>query len=182
MSELIHVTGMRELQEFLNTLPLKIQRNVMRGALRAGAKVIMQQAKAMAPVAAPGGNAKRKGGYAGALRDSIRIKTGSKRGSVTATITAGGNKKADVYYAQWVEFGTAAHRIKAKKGGVLSFAGGAYEHVNHPGARPHPFMRPAMDASASDAVVAAAQYVKERLSSQQGLNTADVEIEHIEAD
>ena len=62
-------------------------------------------------------------------------------------------------------------------GGALSFGGGALQHVDHPGARAQPFMRPALDARASDATVAAAQYMKERLATKHGLDTGDVEIE-----
>jgi len=49
--------------------------------------------------------------------------------------------------------------------------------VQHPGSRPKPFMRPALDGRAQDAVVAAAQYMKRRLATKNGLDTSSVEIE-----
>lgn len=177
----IHVTGLADLQKFLDTLPAKIERNVLRGALRAGAKVIEAQAKARAPVGQPSSENKRLyGGYAGALRDSIRVTTRIKGGRVTASIKAGGKNsktKADVYYAHMVEFGTSAHNIAAHIGGWLSFMNIFVKSVNHPGAKPHPFMRPALDSQASNAVVAAADYMKQRLQSQHGIDTSSVVIE-----
>jgi hypothetical protein len=38
-------------------------------------------------------------------------------------------------------------------------------------------MRPALDAQASAAVVAAAEYMKDRLATKHGLDTSDVVIE-----
>ena len=42
--------GGPELLQLLDQLPKNLERNVIRGGLRAGAKVIQQQAKANAPV------------------------------------------------------------------------------------------------------------------------------------
>ena len=44
MSE-IRVKGLAELQDFLDKLPQKIETNIMRGALRAGAKPVLEAAK-----------------------------------------------------------------------------------------------------------------------------------------
>lgn len=179
MSE-IHVTGLADLQKFLDQLPAKMERNVMRGALRSGAKVIEAQVKANVPVGAPGGrNKKIYGGYRGALRDSVRVTTRRKGGKVTASVKAGGKSKktgADVYYAHMVEFGTAAHTITAKNRKGLSFGGLFFQSVQHPGARARPFMRPALDGQAQNAVVATAEYIKKRLATKQGLDTSGIEI------
>lgn len=162
MTEFVHVTGMKELGEFLETLAPKMQKNVMRGALRAGMKVVAVDAKAGAAVAS------------GLMRAGLKISTNSKGGQVTASLKAKGKHGP---LAHLIEFGTAAHRIQAKDGGMLSFAGGVYQHVDHPGTRARPFMRPALDAAAAKAVVATAEYIKARLATKHGIDTSDVEIE-----
>lgn len=197
------VKGLSELQKFLDQLPAKLEANVMRGALRSGAKIIEAAAKANVSVSPPAN--KTFGGYAGALRDSIRVSARIYGGGrVTASIKAGGkNKKtgADVFYAKWVEFGTRPHLISVQEdekninirrsvkfGRVMkeslttinrrvlkignTFIGPT---VKHPGSQPRPFMRPALDGQAQNAVVATAEYIKKRLT-KEGLNAADVEI------
>jgi HK97 gp10 family phage protein len=150
------IKGGKELQEFLNTLPAKIERNIMRAALRAGAKVIADEAKLNVPV------------KDGDLRASIRVSTRAKRGQVTASVKAGSQK---AWYWRFVEFGTAAHTIQSSIGSSLFFNGGAYKSVNHPGARAMPFMRPALDGKSNDAVIAVGRKIRERLT-QQGINNA----------
>ena len=163
MSE-IHIHGLAELQKMLDSIPAKLEANIMRGALRAGAKVIEAEAKANVPIAS------------GVLRDSIRVSARRKGSTVTASIKAGGKTKSgDAFYARFVEFGTAAHVIKGKVGGWLSFGGLFTKSVQHPGAKPQPFMRPALDAKAEQAIVAVGNYIKKRLT-KQGLNTQGIEV------
>ena len=153
----ISVTGLAELQKILDQLPAKMEANVLRGALRAGAKVQLAAAKAQVPV------------KSGALRDSLKISTRTRRGTVKAVLSAGAkNKKTggDAFYARFVEFGTAQHFIKPKKAKSLFFAGLFGEVVDHPGSKKHPFMRPALDASAQAATQAVGQYIRQRLERQ----------------
>ena len=185
MSE-IRVNGLKALGQFLQTLPAKLEANVLRSALREGAKVIEQEVKS---------NLQGNGSVdTGRLRDSIRVSTRSRRGKVYATIKAGGRsgKKTilvgkngrvragyqQAFYAHWVEYGTAAHKIKPRThGGFLSFGDVIVRGVDHPGARPKPFMRPALRTKAQDAVVAAANYMKRRLQTRHGLDTAGIDVE-----
>lgn len=178
MSDTVHVKGLSDLQRFLDQLPAKIEKNIMRSALRAGAKVILEEARARVPVSTP--NAKNQslyGAYSGALRDSLRVTTRYSRGKISASVKAGGGTKrgADVFYAQWVEYGTRPHVITARNRAYLSFAGGAYKSVNHPGAQPRPFMRPAMDTRSEDAVIAVGRQIKARLT-KAGIDTEEVTI------
>lgn len=200
MAELIHVKGLALLSKRLDEISAEIEKNVMRQALREGAKVIAEQAKVNAGSHRTSSKNKRLyGGYAGALRDSIRVGSGKvRRGVVTASVRAGGMKTkagADVYYANWVEYGTAAHAIVAR----LSNGKNAASRINrqakkmrtalnisgnwvgpavvHPGARARPFMRPALEAKAQEAVVAVGNYIKKRLSTKHGVETSDIEIE-----
>jgi len=167
----IHVKGLAELQKYMEQLTPKIEKNIMRGALRAGAKLI--QAAAIS-------NAGRHSAFIEGYRTramqkkirlglarNIRVGTRSRRGVVTAVVKAG------VFYAKFVEFGTRAHTIKAAPGGVLAIGGGFYTSVQHPGSRPKPFLRPALDSQAHAAVVATAQYIRNRLATKHGLDTAE---------
>jgi HK97 gp10 family phage protein len=149
------IKGLRELQQALDQLPEKLERNIMRGAMRAGAKVFLDEAKQHVPVAS------------GDLRDSLRISTSVKGGVVKAAVKAG-NAKA--WYARLVEFGTAAHFIKPKNRKSLFLAGLFREVVNHPGAQKKPFMRVALDAGWVAAANAVADYIRKRLT-KQGINT-----------
>jgi HK97 gp10 family phage protein len=147
----LHVSGLSELDKLLKELPAKVERNILRGAMRAGAKVFESRAKELVPI------------KSGQLRDSIKVSTRSKRGRVSATVRAGGKK---AFYAHMVEFGTARHFIKPRKRKSLFFAGLAREVVDHPGSAPRPFMRPALDGGQAEAVNAAADYIRKRLAKE----------------
>ena len=151
----VNVKGMKELAEALNGLPDRIQANVLRSALRAGAKLIQQEAIQQVPV------------DSGDLRASIKVGTRSSRGIVQATIKAGGKT---AWYAKFIEFGTAAHTITAKDGGFLSFGGHQYRSVSHPGIQARPFMRPALDGRAQAAIQAVADAMRKRLADKHGIN------------
>lgn len=154
MASDVQVAGLSELQALLDQLPAQIERKLMRGALRAGQKVVLDQAKASIHH------------ISGDLAKSLRISTSARGGIVKATVKAG-DKKA--YYAHMVEFGTAAHYIKPKSAKSLFFAGLLKEGVDHPGARKTPFMRPAMDAQASadsPAFQAVAAYLAPRITKE----------------
>lgn len=158
------VKGMEQLGKLLQELPDKLQRNIVRSALRQAAGVIEAEAKRQAPV------------HSGRLRDSIRASVRLRRGSPVATVKAGGTGKGGAWYAHLVEFGTSAHYIKPKKAKSLFVAGVLREGVQHPGARKRPFMRPAMDQAAQAALKAFAEQVRKRLT-KQGLDAPDVTVE-----
>lgn len=144
----IEIKGALELDRALKNLPDKIARNLLRAALRAGGKVILERARAGVPV------------ESGALRDSLRVST-SLRGGVARASVKAGSKKA--YYAHMVEFGTQRHWIKPRNRKSLFLAGLAREVVDHPGARDKPFMRPAIEQGAGAATEAIADYIRKRL-------------------
>lgn len=153
----IAVSGLADLKKALDQLPAKIEANIMRGAMRAGSKVMAEIAKEQVPV------------DSGDLRRSIRVTTRSRRGQVSATVRAG-DKKA--YYAHMVEFGTAQHLIpkptkkKPLKRISLFFGGKVVSQVQHPGTSPQPFMRPALDKGMQPALDAFAEYVRKRLAKE----------------
>lgn len=161
--DLKNIKGGKELFDLMQTLPIKLEKNILRGAMRAGAKVVLAEAKNNVPI------------KSGELRNSLRISTNSKKGRVTASVKAG-NKR--VWYSRLVEFGTAAHTISGKNG-ALSFGGFFAKSVEHPGARAKPFLRPALDARSNEAIKTIGDYINKRLT-KQGLNTADIEVNDIE--
>jgi HK97 gp10 family phage protein len=157
-----HVKGLAELNKFLQELPVKVERNILRGALRAG----MNQVK---PVAER--NAAKSTGL---LAAGLKVGTRARGRIVMATVKATG---PHAYLAKWIEFGTKAHNIAAKKGGFLSFMNVFVKSVAHPGTKPHPFMRPALDQQANAAVFAAADYMRNRLATKHGIDTAGIVLE-----
>ena len=123
----------------------------MRGALRAGLKVTLKRARDAIHA------------VSGDLSGSLRVSTSVRGGMVKATLKAGGK---EAYYAHMVEFGTAAHVIEAKDGKAVSFGGHEYAKLQHPGATAKPFMRPALDAAATDnseVFQAVAAYMKPKI-------------------
>lgn len=161
MSELTHVKGLSELQAFLDALPAKMESNIMRAALRQGANVVRDEAKANVPV------------KSGLLRAGLKVSTSSRRGVVTAKVKATGKH---AYLARWIEYGTAAHQIKPKMARSLLFGGIFAESIDHPGAAAKPFMRPALDTRAQAALLAVGEAIKKRLT-KQGLDASGVELE-----
>lgn len=174
MATTFEVKGLKELNKFLQQLPAKVETNIMRGALRAAAKPVMEAAKANAPTGEPSESAKRRYKlYNGALRDSIRISSRIDRRNkqVKARVIVGGKSKktgADVFYAYIVEFkGSRPHSLR--KGGKGP--------VTHPGMDPNPFLRTALDSQAGEAIKAAGEYIKKRLMTKHGIDTSDIIIE-----
>jgi HK97 gp10 family phage protein len=147
----LKIDGLAQLNKLLKELPAKIETNIMRGALREGSKQFLERARDEVPV------------KSGKLRKSLRISTRSKKGQVTASLSAGGK---GAFYAYMVEFGTASHLIKPKTKKSLMINGASVASVDHPGSEDKPFMRKAFDAGSADAVKAATDYIKKRLEKE----------------
>lgn len=165
----VQVRGLQELYRALQTLPDKIQQNVLRGAMRAGAKVMAQQAKVMAPR-----------GHSGRLVRSVRYSAQFDRRARRMIGRASSGKgsrgrpnSASAFYARFVEFGTRPHVIKATPPRKLLAIG--VPSVRHPGASAKPFMRQAFAQSKTTATFAAAAYMRKRLATKHGINVPDIE-------
>jgi hypothetical protein len=92
-----------------------------------------------------------------------------RNGQVVAYIRAGGRIKkngAVPFYAHFLEYGVRPHSLT--KGGKGD--------NNHPGIAPRAYMRPALDAEAKNAVIAAGEYIKRRLQMKHGIDTKDIAI------
>ena len=157
----VRVKGLADLNKFLQQLPAKVEQSVLRGALRAGAKVVQEEVKAQVPV------------KSGTLRRGIKISTARRRGLVTAKVKATGKH---AHIAPWLEYGTGAHRIVSRGKGLL-FGGMFAKSVEHPDIKPRPFMRPALDSRSGEALLAVGNAIKKRLATKHGLNTADINLE-----
>lgn len=147
----IDVSGLSELRDALDQFAVNVEKKMLRGALRAGQKIILTAAQQNVPV------------DSGALRDSLRISTSARGDTVKATLKAG-NKTA--WYGHMVEFGTTQHYIRPKNAKSLFLAGLAREAVDHPGAQKKPFMRPALDNNAEAATRAFADYLAARIDKE----------------
>jgi HK97 gp10 family phage protein len=154
----LYVKGVDEITSFLSQVAPKIQRNVLRGALRAGARLVQKQAQANIHSAS------------GRTAKSIKVGTRTAGTEVTAYVRVKDHK------GKWLEYGTRPHVIRPKNRKALVIGGKVVEQVNHPGARPRAFLRPALDGQAYAAVVAAGEYMKERLATKNGLDTSEVQI------
>lgn len=167
------ITGGRELDELLRTLAPKLQKNINRAGLRAGAVVLRDEVKGNVPV------------QSGDLRKSVRITSRAKGADVSVSVKAG---DSIAYYARFVEYGTRPHLIKVddrdrginrRTGNRISITtinrqqrslaiGGNLigPSVQHNGARPKPFMRPAVDSALPRAIEAITAKIRERLTKQ----------------
>lgn len=158
MAELTHVKGLADLDRFLQELAPKIERNVLRGGVRAAARLVQARARANIHL------------VSGATAKSVVVGARARGGEVVGYVAVKSHK------ARWLEYGTRPHKIRPKNGKALRIGGSFVEEVDHPGAKPHPFLRPALDANVQSAVVAMAEYMKQRLATKHGLDTSDVQI------
>jgi len=97
MEVTLKVEGVRELNRRLETLPVKIQRKIVRQALRDGAKVIREEARRRVPV------------DTGRLRRTLTQRKGkARRGSYSVVVTHNWKRYAGTipFYGGYVEHGT----------------------------------------------------------------------------
>jgi HK97 gp10 family phage protein len=160
MQVAIKVRGFKELDDALRALPERVQRNVMAGAVRAGAKIVTQAMIADAPVARKphyyyprtvAGKRSRRGSRSdriliqpGLIKRSIRAwRSRSQVATVVYQIgprkRGGGNE--DPWYANFLEWGTS--RVPATG-----------------------FIRGASDRTASAQISAMREYLTERIPKE----------------
>lgn len=164
------LTGGTDLAQFLAALPGNLERNILRGALRAGAEEYAEGA--------------RENCRSAEVRDTIKVTSRAEQGVVTAKVQT---KGLGAYIAPWLEYGTDPHFIsvddeqsggmtarkinrETKKGSLVIGGHFVGATVHHPGARPYPFMRPAVDMREAAAVAAIGSYIDMRLT-KEGLTT-----------
>ncbi len=175
MAELMHVKGLKELSQALQTLPQNLVRNVLRGTVNAGASLVRDQARINAPVmekALPGHQPP------GTLKRSIvttYVKERSNAQQVTYYVAVRQGKRyrgkgvkhnlsQDAFYATWVEFG---HYYVAPKPKGITWKVHRQTYLSSDQyVPPHPFMRPAFESKKEQAVYAMGSYLANRLPAE----------------
>lgn len=175
------VRGQAEVKRYFADARTTIARSIVPGAARVAAKIIADEIRAETP--------------AEEVRDNLRIRSRREDGRVVVTIDIPPGWARSV--GIWLEWGTAPHLISvdpsqsggrsagrinrlAKEKGVPHHSlviGGKFvgSTVWHPGARPHPAFRPAMDKREAEAIAAAQAYINTRIA--RGINAAAAEPE-----
>ena len=181
----IGLKGGKDLAAFLDAFPVRLQKNAVRAALTAAARPIRDQARANAPH------------ESGKLAKAIR--TGNPKVNQDGTVSVSIRLKGEhAFLGLFMEFGVAPHLIarteagqgkvairKAAEGnGVVAtramkigdeFVSGI---IHHPGFGDKPFLRPALDAKAGDAIKAFGERMRGYLKGKTGFTAPAV----IEAD
>jgi HK97 gp10 family phage protein len=148
----VTVEGLKELEAALKTLEAELQVKGIRAGLRAGGVVFRDAMKAL--VSRSSGTRAldlAQGKQRRHLADDLRVRTSFSGGVPTARIGPGSKTR---HIANWLEFGTAPHVIKARRAKELFFPGSGHPitEVHHPGTAPHPFIRPAFDTQSGNAL------------------------------
>ncbi|QEH80832.1 HK97 gp10 family phage protein [Sphingomonas sp. C8-2] len=174
------IKGDDQIDALLRDLPMKMSRSVVRGGMRKLAQVVAEEAKerSRSPI----------------VTRTIGVSTNVLvNGTIISKVRTRG---PGAFMAPWLEYGTAAHLISVsqqalptaldKRGRVRSWSIGQVNKavrrgslvigrafvgqvVQHPGAHPYPFLRPAVDAKIDAGVQAMADYIRARLE-RHGIN------------
>lgn len=91
----------KALLKTLNTLPQNIQKNVMVGAVRAGANVVRDEARRLAPIDT--GNLKKS---------LVSIRRRGDKNTIQFSVTPSKGGKNNGWYAHFLEFGTSKMTAK----------------------------------------------------------------------
>jgi hypothetical protein len=167
------VKGQAEVSAMLAKLPDRITR-VLRGAVREAANVVAEDA--------------RQRCADDLVRAAIKVTVPQRATTPGRAVARIEVKGKGAFIGPWLEYGTTPHIISVKGGtfegkGVRQLNREAKEpslvigghfvgpEVQHPGARPEPFLRPAMDAKEAAARDAAQAYINKRfgIGGDQGV-------------
>jgi HK97 gp10 family phage protein len=141
------INGGRELAALMQQLPVEVETKILGNGLMAGANVIRDEARSL-----------------------VRTKSGLTRKAIKTarSITPGGQVVAKVklsgkhaFVGKFLEYGVAAHQIwvHSDKHSLVINGVAIGKMARHPGFAPKPFMRPALDAKASEAIETVASYL-----------------------
>lgn len=149
----VDIKGLDEIGSAMANLESSLQKTVGVNALRAGAKIIRDEARRLVP------------SQEGHLRENIVYAAKKNEIGVSVYVRKEdkGGSPNNAFYAHFVEFGSGIFREGGggrtdawkytPKGGNAEWHGGKFfTTVGHP---PQPFMRPALDSKKSDALNAA---------------------------
>lgn len=166
---MVTVRGRAKRDAFMASLPQQIQEKLLRPAARAAAKVIADEAAARSE--------------SDEVAQAITVKSKKGDGKITVKISV---KRGWTYsLGVWLEYGTTPHFISVdesqRRGRSVTRINQLAEEegsshslviagkfvgttVLHPGARPFPFLRPALDAKGGEAIAAAQKLINSRVT------------------
>jgi len=172
-----HIQGLDEVRRNLQSLPQRLGNAVARRGLYAGAKVVRDEARRLAPQ--PPAKAKKGSSRTGKLKKAIGAesrgvfkdasgKPTEHRAVVLIRKPKGASRNVRSY-AHFVEFGTRPHAVG--KGSILNPFNRSKKKRKqvgrrHPGTSPQPFMRPAFDTKKFEAVHAIVDTTKAELAKE----------------
>jgi len=170
--------GKSDVQRFMSGLPEQIASKLLVGAGRAGGKVIADDAKDRS--------------ISQDVADNIVVRTKREDSRIVVRITV--RKGFALSVGNWLEWGTAPHFISvddsqrqgrsvARINELAKAPGSSHslvingkfvgDTVYHPGARPHPFLRPALDLKEGEAISMAQSYINARITPAGIVGAAD---------
>jgi HK97 gp10 family phage protein len=163
----VEVKGLDELRRNLDLLGEKIATKGIRSALRVSGRVFVDAMKQLVSYTGGRRPTDAEGKERRHLRESLRVRTKvDKYGDCKAFI---GPTRKLAHKANWLEFGTQPHIIRAKSAKALLIAGSDLVwEVQHPGAVAKPFIRPAFDGNWEKAL---AEFQKELAKFIEGHST-----------
>jgi hypothetical protein len=141
------INGGRELAALLARLPVEVETKILGNGLMAGANLIRDEARSLVRT------------KSGLTRKSIKsARSTTPTGQVVAKVKLKGKH---AFIGKFLEYGVAAHQIwvHSQKESLVINGVPIGKMVRHPGFAPMPFMRPALDAKAGEAVQAVAGYL-----------------------
>lgn len=152
------VSGMDELLKNLQSLPEKVQKNILVGAVRASAKPIIAEAKSLVPK--EHGELKKS---IGVTKVKVRKKT-----LVWFQVSPRTNGKYDGWYGRFIEFGTYSNldhslvrqrtgKLGKKRASVVAKGGGIKQH---------PFIRPAYEKEGENSINEVRKYIAKRFDKE----------------
>lgn len=163
MSEVLKVTGLQELNRALGNLASNVQRQYLRGAVAAGARVFKDAAVRNVPVRS---GKLRRAIYSKWITEAsgdsrqtflVSVRRGKRFQSQTKVNRRGKSvttKDTDAYYWTWVEFGHVATGPKGGLKGGSRRRAAAREKLKSAGhfVPPRPFLRPAFSSNVNAAI------------------------------
>lgn len=158
------VRGRAQVKAYMGRIPAELEDKVLRGAARAAARVVADDAKDRS--------------ISTEVSAAIKVATKRETGRVIGKVQV---KGPGAYKASWLEYGTEGHFISvdesvrdgmsigrinrlAREGSLVIAGHFVGSTVWHPGAQPHPFLRPALDLNEAEALAAAQSYINTRIT------------------
>ncbi len=157
----VTLVGKNQIARKLKGLSGKVAGSIARRSGSAGARVIRNEARRLAPQ------------ESGNLRKAINVRVRrfqNKSGfHFYVAVDNGPSAKHDGWYAHFLEYGTQPHEIKPNKASALNLGSSSavlYNVVNHPGIAAQPFMRPAFDTKKDDSVKVVSQKLWQNIKKE----------------